>query len=148
MASDRCDRSRPPSPIEWLEADALQLPLADNFFDAATMGYGLRNVPDIPQCLQELRRVLKPGATVAILDFNRPAFPLRVFQQWYLDSLVVPIAREMGYQDEYAYITPSLERFPPGQQQEALALRAGFARAIHYSIASGMMGVLVATKAE
>ena len=148
VARDRCDRARPPSPIEWLEADALQLPLADDFFDAATMGYGLRNVPDIPQCLQELHRVLKPGATVAILDFNRPAFPLRVFQQWYLDSLVVPIAREMGYQDEYAYITPSLERFPPGRQQEVLALRAGFARAIHYSIASGMMGVLVATKAE
>jgi demethylmenaquinone methyltransferase/2-methoxy-6-polyprenyl-1,4-benzoquinol methylase len=45
----------------WVEGDALALPFADNSFDSITLGYGLRNVADIPQCLRELRRVLRPG---------------------------------------------------------------------------------------
>jgi len=56
--------------IEWLESDVLQLPLVDNYCDCATMGYGLRNVIDIPACLQEIKRVLKPSAKIAILDFQ------------------------------------------------------------------------------
>ena len=133
--------------IDWLEADVLNLPLSDNCIDAATMGYGLRNVIDIPRCLQELHRVLKPGAKAAILDFHRPNSPaLRSFQQWYLDSLVVPLAKAKGLYDEYAYISPSLERFPIGSEQVALARGAGFAKATHYAIASGMMGVLVVAK--
>ncbi|MGF1499380.1 MAG: bifunctional demethylmenaquinone methyltransferase/2-methoxy-6-polyprenyl-1,4-benzoquinol methylase UbiE [Elainellaceae cyanobacterium] len=134
-------------PITWVEGDALHLPFADSFFDAATMGYGLRNVVDIPQSLRELQRVLKPGATVAILDFHRPAsLPMQHFQAWYLNQVVVPIAARFGLQEEYAYIAPSLERFPGGSQQVALALDAKFGSATHYAIAGGMMGVLVATK--
>ncbi|AFZ30154.1 demethylmenaquinone methyltransferase [Gloeocapsa sp. PCC 7428] len=136
-----------PAAITWIEADVLKLPFADNFFDAATMGYGLRNVIDIPLCLQELHRVLKPGATAAILDFHRPSnSQMRAFQQWYLDTLVVPLAHQLGLSEEYAYISPSLERFPTGQEQLKLAQDAGFTKATHYPIASGMMGVLTITK--
>lgn len=136
-----------PASITWIEADVLKLPFADNFFDAATMGYGLRNVIDIPLCLQELHRVLKPGATAAILDFHRPSnSQMRAFQQWYLDTLVVPLAHQLGLTEEYAYISPSLERFPTGQEQLKLAQDAGFTKATHYPIASGMMGVLTITK--
>jgi ubiquinone/menaquinone biosynthesis C-methylase UbiE len=61
--------------IRWIQGDALQLPFPDASFDAATMGYGLRNVADIPKALAELKRVLRPGATVAILDFNNSSNP-------------------------------------------------------------------------
>lgn len=91
-------------------------------------------------------RVLKPGAKAAVLDFHRPTQqPLRTFQQWYLDSIVVPAAKQLGLTEEYAYIAPSLERFPTGPEQVSLAQKAGFT-ATHYPIAIGMMGVLVMTK--
>jgi demethylphylloquinol methyltransferase len=133
--------------INWVEADALDLPFTDNYFDAATMGYGLRNVTDISRCLQELHRVLKPNAKIAILDFHRPNSTfIRRFQQWYLDAIVVPKATQLGMMDEYAYLNPSLDRFPTGTEQVKLGLVAGFSGATHYPIASGMMGVLVLTK--
>lgn len=147
VAAERvCDRV-PPLPIAWLEGDALSLPFADAHFDAATMGYGLRNVTDIPRSLRELHRVLKPGAKAAILDFNHPTNPLvQQFQQWYLGAIVVPTAERFGMTEEYAYIAPSLDRFPIRTEQVRLARQAGFAAATHYPIAGGTMGVLVVRK--
>ena len=146
-ARDRAAQQHPTPPITWLEADALALPFENDTFDAATMGYGLRNLTDIPQGLRELHRVLKSGATVTILDMHRPASDwLRSLQDWYLDTLVVPAASEFGLTDEYAYIAPSLDRFPTGEAQVTLARAAGFDRAVHYTLMGGMMGVLVATK--
>ncbi len=143
-AGDRSQRQPPACPIHWTLGDALDLPFDDHTFDAATIGYGLRNLTDIPRGLAELRRVLKPGAKAAILDFHRPQQGLMAqFQQWYLDTVVVPMARQMGLTDEYAYIAPSLDRFPLGPEQVALARQAGFTQAVHYPIAGGLMGVLV-----
>jgi demethylphylloquinol methyltransferase len=129
-----------------VESDVLHLPLADNTADAVTMGYGLRNVADIPQALQEIYRVLKPQSQAAILDFNRPTSPWsRQFQQWYLRQIVVPIASCFQLTEEYAYLATSLSRFPTGPEQVELAVAAGF-EARHYPIAGGMMGVLVIKK--
>ncbi|NJM98118.1 MAG: bifunctional demethylmenaquinone methyltransferase/2-methoxy-6-polyprenyl-1,4-benzoquinol methylase UbiE [Phormidesmis sp. RL_2_1] len=133
--------------LNWVEADALSLPFADSSFDAATMAYGLRNLTDIPQGLQELHRVLKPGAKAAILDFHTPSHPIvSQFQRWYLNAIVVPTAERFELSEEYAYISPSVDRFPLGTEQVALAQASGFSQAVHYPIAGGMMGVLVATR--
>ncbi|MBT9315160.1 bifunctional demethylmenaquinone methyltransferase/2-methoxy-6-polyprenyl-1,4-benzoquinol methylase UbiE [Leptothoe spongobia] len=131
----------------WVEADALNLPFAANHYDAATMGYGLRNLIDIPRGLRELHRVLKPGAKAAVLDFHRPnSILVQQFQQWYLDTIVVPAAQRCGLTEEYAYIGPSVDRFPISREQVELAHQAGFSKAVHYPLAGGMMGVLVAQK--
>jgi demethylphylloquinol methyltransferase len=133
--------------INWLEGDALDLPFRDNYFDAATMGYGLRNVVDIPQALRELHRVIKPRSKVAILDFHKPSSELvNSFQQWYLSNVVVTMAERFNLTADYAYLMPSLERFPDRLQQVKLAKAAGFTEVVHYPIAFGLMGVLVATK--
>ncbi|MBE9115006.1 bifunctional demethylmenaquinone methyltransferase/2-methoxy-6-polyprenyl-1,4-benzoquinol methylase UbiE [Lusitaniella coriacea LEGE 07157] len=147
IARQRAFRRYPLLSLDWVEGDALNLPFRDRAFDCATMGYGLRNLTDIPRGLQELHRVLKPQAKAALLDFNHPEHSwLNLFQQWYLDTVVVPTAQNLGLKEDYAYIAPSLERFPKGSQQVHLAKEVGFSAATHYPIAGGMMGILVLKK--
>ena len=146
IAKQRQSVKCPDVPMDWIEGDALALPFPDAQFDCATMGYGLRNVTNISLSLQELFRVLKPGAKAAILDFHRPSGYMQAFQQWYLTNIVVPTAEDMNLKAEYAYINPSVERFPIGTEQIKLAQAAGFDRAVHYPLMGGMMGILVATK--
>lgn len=153
VAEGRAQRCRPLPPIAWQQGNALALEFEDNYFDGATLGYGLRNVTDIPRCLSELWRVLKPGAKAAILDMNRPvsrgqpwAEILGQFQRWYLAAIVVPNATRLGVEEEYAYINPSIERFLRGPEQVELAKSVGFSSAIYYPLALGLMGMLVVQK--
>lgn len=134
--------------IDWIEGDALNLPFEDDAFDCATIAYGLRNVSDIPRAMRELRRVLRPGAKLAVLDFNNPVDPTTAaIQGFLLDNVVVPIADLNGVAAEYRYLRPSIERFPRGQEQVDLARDAGFREAKFYELSpGGLMGCLVCTK--
>ena len=136
------------APIDWIEGDALSLPFEDDSFDCATIAYGLRNVSDIPRALRELRRVLRPGAKLAVLDFNNPSdSTTAAVQGFVLDNVVVPIADFNGVAAEYRYLRPSIERFPRGPEQVDLARDAGFREATHYELSPGnLMGCLVCTK--
>ncbi|GMI87765.1 hypothetical protein like AT1G23360 [Hibiscus trionum] len=133
--------------IEWVEGDALDLPFSNGYFDAITMGYGLRNVVDKRRAMQEMFRVLKPGSRVSILDFNKTVQPLTAFfQEWVIDNVVVPTATVYGLAKEYQYLKSSIDEFLTGKELEKLALDAGFSYAIHYEIGGGLMGNLVATR--
>eukprot|EP00271_Cylindrocystis_brebissonii_P002501 TRINITY_DN13161_c0_g1_i1.p1 TRINITY_DN13161_c0_g1~~TRINITY_DN13161_c0_g1_i1.p1 ORF type:complete len:364 (-),score=40.70 TRINITY_DN13161_c0_g1_i1:402-1493(-) len=137
--------------MRWVQGDALALPFGDEEFDAVTIGYGLRNVGSIPTGLREVWRVLKPGKSAAILDFNNSTDPLiKGVQAFALKNLVVPLATQFGMAAEYEYLQPSIDRFPIGSALERHAREAGFSPEAtrYYEIAGGLMGVLVAYKSE
>ncbi|XP_052725212.1 2-phytyl-1,4-beta-naphthoquinone methyltransferase, chloroplastic isoform X2 [Vigna angularis] len=133
--------------IEWLEGDALDLPFMDGWFDAITMGYGLRNVVDKHKAMQEIFRVLKADSTVSILDFNKSNESLTsAITEWMIDNVVVPVASGYGLSEEYIYLKSSIREFLTGKELEKLALEVGFSDARHYEIGGGIMGCLVAKR--
>ncbi|KAJ6800048.1 2-phytyl-1,4-beta-naphthoquinone methyltransferase, chloroplastic [Iris pallida] len=133
--------------IEWVEGDALNVPFTDCYFDAITMGYGLRNVIDKQKSMQEIFRVLKPGSRVSILDFNKATSSAVSFiQGWAIDNMVVPVASLYGLSGEYEYLKVSIAEFLTGEELEKLATEVGFSNANHYEIGGGLMGNLVATR--
>lgn len=133
--------------IEWVEGDAQNLPFTDNYFDAITMGYGLRNMVDKRKALHEMYRVLKPGARVSILDFNKSTSSLiTLFQELMIDNVVVPVASSYGLSKEYEYLKSSIDEFLTGRELEILGKEVGFSNCMHYEIAGGLMGNLVAMR--
>ncbi|XP_009607426.1 2-phytyl-1,4-beta-naphthoquinone methyltransferase, chloroplastic isoform X1 [Nicotiana tabacum] len=133
--------------IKWMEGNALDLPFPDSSFDAVTIGYGLRNVIDRHKAMTEICRVLKPGSTISILDFNKSINPLSTtIQELMIDNIVVPVASGYGLEDEYKYLKSSIKNFLTGNELEMLALEVGFSTAKHFEIGFGLMGNLVAIR--
>ncbi|VAH49444.1 unnamed protein product [Triticum turgidum subsp. durum] len=133
--------------IKWIEGDALDLPFTDRYFDAVTVGYGLRNVVDRPKAMQEILRVLKPGSRASVLDFNKSSSIFTAsLQSWAIDNVVVPLASSYGLTEEYKYLKSSISQYLTGEELEKLAKEAGFSSAKHYELGGGLMGNLVATR--
>ena len=110
------------------QADAMALPFADASFDFVTIGYGLRNVTDIPGCLAELRRVLRPGGRLASLDTGRVRNRiLRACSNFYLFHIVPRIGRLLqANQDMFTYLPHSTLDFPPQDRLLEQLADAGF----------------------
>ncbi len=130
-------RARRKAPeLEWLEGDLLALPFEDESFDAATVGFGVRNVDDLGRALAELQRVLRPGGLVAILEITRPRGPLRVFYSLWFDRVVPLLGKVLPGGSAYTYLPASVKRFPPAEELAELMRAAGF-DAVRYDLLAG-----------
>jgi len=112
--------------IEWVRGDALELPFADGEFDAATVGFGVRNLEDLERGLRELLRVLRPGGRLAVLEITRPRGLLRPFFRIWLDVLVPLAGKILPGGKAYTYLPASVRRFPGPEDLSALLQQAGF----------------------
>jgi demethylmenaquinone methyltransferase/2-methoxy-6-polyprenyl-1,4-benzoquinol methylase len=112
--------------IEWVEGDALALPFADESFDAVTVGFGVRNLPNAERGLSELRRVLRPGGRLAVLEITRPRGILAPFYKLWFDGLIPLAGRILPGGWAYSYLPASVRRFPEPKDLARLLDAAGF----------------------
>jgi demethylmenaquinone methyltransferase / 2-methoxy-6-polyprenyl-1,4-benzoquinol methylase len=98
--------------IKWIEADALQLPFADNSFDLVTSAFGFRNLADYDAGLREIHRVLKPGGEFGILDFSEPRGLTGRFYGIYFRKILPRLGRLISRSNAYSYLPDSVGRFP------------------------------------
>jgi demethylmenaquinone methyltransferase/2-methoxy-6-polyprenyl-1,4-benzoquinol methylase len=121
---ERARRKAPP--LEWVQGDMLALPFADATFDAATVGFGARNVADLELALRELRRVLRPGGRVAILEITHPRGPLKPFFSLWFDRVVPLLGKVLPGGSAYSYLPASVKRFPRAEGLAEAMREAGF----------------------
>ena len=112
--------------VTWIEGDLLALPFGDDSFDAATVGFGVRNVSDLDAALAELRRVLRPGGRLAILEITQPRGILRPFFSLWFDRVVPVLGRVLPGGRAYTYLPASVRRFPGARELVALLEGHGF----------------------
>jgi demethylmenaquinone methyltransferase / 2-methoxy-6-polyprenyl-1,4-benzoquinol methylase len=129
--------------VEWLQTDALALPFAGGSFDVATAGFGVRNFEDLEAGLRELRRVLRPGGRVAVLEITQPQGALRPFFRVWFDRIVPLAGKLLPGGGAYTYLPASVRRFPgPGDLAGALE-RAGFSDVRYRLFAGGIVALHV-----
>lgn len=114
--------------ITLIHGDAQQLPLPDSSFDATTIAFGIRNVPDVPAALAEMHRVLRPGGRTFILEFSLPANRIvRALHCFYLRHVLPRVGGWVsGDRAAYRYLNTTIEAFPYGEDFLALVREAGF----------------------
>jgi demethylmenaquinone methyltransferase/2-methoxy-6-polyprenyl-1,4-benzoquinol methylase len=122
--------------IEWAQGDLSGLPFADGTFRAATIGFGLRNVPDLDLALRELRRVLAPGGHLGILEMTRPRGALAPFFKVWFDGLVPLAGKVLPGGSAYSYLPASVRRFHSPEELAGLIANAGFEQ-IRYRLLGG-----------
>jgi demethylmenaquinone methyltransferase/2-methoxy-6-polyprenyl-1,4-benzoquinol methylase len=132
--------------VEWVRGDLLALPFADASFDAATVGFGIRNVADLDGGLRELARVLRPGGRLGCLEITRPRGALRPFFSLWFDGVVPLAGHVLPGGSAYTYLPASVRRFP-GPEDLAEALRgAGFGEIGWRLLGGGIVALHAATR--
>jgi demethylmenaquinone methyltransferase/2-methoxy-6-polyprenyl-1,4-benzoquinol methylase len=121
------ERARRKAPeVEWMQADVLALPFGDASFDSAVVGFGVRNVEDLEAGIRELRRVLRQGGRLGILEITTPRGFLAPFYRLWFDRIVPLLGRVLPGGAAYTYLPASVRRFPGPEELAELLAASGF----------------------
>jgi demethylmenaquinone methyltransferase / 2-methoxy-6-polyprenyl-1,4-benzoquinol methylase len=119
----------------------LHLPFDDASFDAVTVGFGVRNVENLEAGLAELRRVLKPGGRLGILEITTPRGALAPFYRVWFDRIVPLLGKGLPGGDAYTYLPASVRRFPGPDALADLLAGAGFGHVRYRLFAGGIVAL-------
>jgi demethylmenaquinone methyltransferase/2-methoxy-6-polyprenyl-1,4-benzoquinol methylase len=127
----------------WFESDALQLPLADASLELITTAFGFRNLVNYRGGLMEARRVLKPGGTLAILEFSAPPNPLLAAAYGFYSRAILPTIGGMisGSKDAYTYLPESVRKFPDADGLADQMRDAGFVNVRFERMTAGIVAL-------
>ena len=139
---------RKSSAVEWVQGDLLALPFSGASFDAATVGFGVRNLDDLEGGLRELRRVLRPGGRLAILEITTPEGSLAPFFRVWFDQIVPVVGKAIPGGAAYAYLPASVRRFPDARELAGICAETGFGEIRWRLLGGGIVALHTATAEE
>jgi demethylmenaquinone methyltransferase/2-methoxy-6-polyprenyl-1,4-benzoquinol methylase len=127
--------------IDWVQGDALALPFEDDSFDAATVGFGVRNLEDLDGGLAELARVLRPGGRLGVLEITRPQGFLQPFYNVWFGTVVPVLGKLLPGGSAYTYLPASVKRFPGPEDLARFLREAGFSEVRYRLFAGGIVAL-------
>lgn len=136
--------------IPYIEADAMTLPVADETFDAATIAFGLRNLPNYENGLKELCRVLRPCGKLVVLECSHPRLPVfRELYEFYFSTILPRIGGLVsGSRAAYTYLPESVSKFPEQDALAELMKSCGFSDVRFRNLTGGIAAIHVGVKAD
>lgn len=134
--------------VKLIQGNAMDLPFPENTFDCVTVGWGLRNVPDISQVIAQMVKVVKPGGKIVSLDMAKPNAP--VFKQvyWFYFEKLVPLFGKIwaGKQSPYSYLHDSAKEFPHQNELAKMFANAGLQATKAHDLFGGVVAAVEGTK--
>jgi len=129
--------------VRFAIANAESLPFEDESFDCVTIGFGLRNVTDKPAALASMRRVLRPGGRLLVLEFSKPVVPgLKPIYDVYSFSVLPWLGRRVaGDSDSYQYLAESIRRFPDQESLRTMMEQAGLEDCRYHNLTGGIVAL-------
>jgi len=128
--------------VRFVQANAERLPFADASFDCITIGFGLRNVTDKPAALASMRRVLRPGGQLLVLEFSHPAAGIKPFYDVYSFRILPAMGRLVARDsDSYRYLAESIRMFPDQPTLAQMMRDAGFEDCRWHNLTGGIVAV-------
>lgn len=122
--------------------DAEKLPFPDGYFDRVSVAFGLRNMTHKDLALAEMRRVLKPGGKLLVLEFSRVAKPLAPVYDWYSFNILPWIGKKVaGDEASYRYLAESIRMHPDQETLAAMLTTAGLSRVRYFNLTAGVVAL-------
>jgi demethylmenaquinone methyltransferase/2-methoxy-6-polyprenyl-1,4-benzoquinol methylase len=136
--------------ISLVRGDATRIPVRDGWADAATIGFGIRNVADPEAALRELARTIKPGGRLVILEFGEPRIPgIRTLYNWYFRFVLPRLGKVVSkHQSAYSYLPASVGTFPPPARFAATISSHGFRDVRAVPLTLGIVYLYAGTRAQ
>lgn len=131
--------------LDYVVGDALALPTKDGTFDAATIAFGMRNLPDYRRGFAEMARSVRPGGRVLCLEIARPRSRLARILRWWFDRIVPAIGRVAGQGGAYAYLVRSVKAYPAPDRIAEIMREAGLTDVGWESLSGGIVTLHVGT---
>jgi demethylmenaquinone methyltransferase/2-methoxy-6-polyprenyl-1,4-benzoquinol methylase len=131
--------------LTFVVGDALALPVGDGRFDAATIAFGMRNLPDYTRGFAEMARAVRPGGKVVCLEITRPRSRVARVLRWWFDRIVPALGRVAGQGDAYAYLVRSVQNYPPPERIAEVMREAGLVGVRWIGMSGGIVTVHVGT---
>jgi demethylmenaquinone methyltransferase/2-methoxy-6-polyprenyl-1,4-benzoquinol methylase len=144
----KADAARLRDRVTLVRGDATRVPSVDTVFDAVTIAFGIRNVQDVPAACREMRRVLKPGGRLALLEFTVPSTPvISTLYLWYLRHVLPRIGRAVSHHDgAYGYLPASIDAFASPDEFMKILRQAGFVDVAAARMSFGAVCLYTATR--